>query len=205
MARLEAALLVAGSPLSARKLADAAMLPDVAEVQALIDRLNRAYDQARTPFRAERVAAGYRLMTRPRFAPWLDRLHQRPARIKLSLPALETLTVVALKQPITRADLEAIRGVQSTEILKQLMDRGLVKIVGEEDSLGRPYLYGTTALFLEQFGLRSLAELPAPERLTPQESLTSRPGLLASPAPSAGEEDTRAGGGEPSFSTDRAA
>jgi segregation and condensation protein B len=113
------------------------------------------------------VATGYQLLTRPEYAPWLDKLHQRQTELKLSPPALETLTVVAYRQPLTRADIEAVRGVQCAEMLKQLMERGLVRIAGEDDSLGRPYLYETTRVFLELFGLRSLADLPMADRLRP--------------------------------------
>lgn len=167
MARLEAALLVASSALSIRKLANVAMLADTTEVLTLIDQLNVAYDQSRSAFRIERVATGYQILTRPKFAPWLDRLHHRQTQLKLSAPAMETLTIVAYRQPITRADIEAIRGVASTEMLKQLMDRNFIRITGEDDSLGRPYLYGTTRLFLEHFGLRTTSDLPLADQLRP--------------------------------------
>lgn len=160
LARLEAALFVADGPLTTRRLAQVATLADAAEARALIEELNAAYDADGSPFGIERVASGYQLLTRPVYARWLDRLHHRPARMKLSPPALETLTIIAYRQPITRADVETIRGVQSAEIIKQLMERGLVRIAGEDDSLGRPYLYETTRTFLEQFGLRALDNLP---------------------------------------------
>lgn len=159
MARVEAALLVADRPLSLRKLAQHATLVDAADAQAQVELLNAAYEQDDSPFRIERVATGVQLLTRPEFAAWLDKRHHRPARLKLSPPALETLTIVAYRQPVTRADVEAVRGVQSGEMLKQLMDRGLIRIAGEDDSLGRPYLYATTRQFLEQFGLQNLDDL----------------------------------------------
>lgn len=163
LARVEAALFVADAPLSLRKLVQVAVLADVQEAQQLVEELNQQYDAAGTAFRVERVAAGLRLLTRPVFARWLDRIHHRQETLKLSPALLETLAIIAYRQPITRADIEAIRGVQSAEIVKQLMDRQLVRIAGEDDSLGRPYLYGTTRYFLEAFGLRSLADLPQPE------------------------------------------
>lgn len=165
MARLEAVLLVADAPLSPRRLAQWATLADATEARTLIARLNAAYEQAGTPFRVERVAAGYRLFTLPQFAFWLGKLHHREADLKLSPPSLETLTIIAYRQPITRADVEAIRGVQCSEMIKQLMERGLVRIGGEDDSLGRPFLYETTRKFLETFGLRDLEELPLGDRL----------------------------------------
>ncbi len=127
--------------------------------------MNAAYDRDRSAFRIERAANGYLLLTRPPFAHWLDRVHNRQGEIKLSPPALETLTVVAYRQPITRADIEAVRGVQCAEMLKQLLERGLVRIAGEDNSLGRPYLYDTTRQFLEVFGLGGLDELPLADRL----------------------------------------
>lgn len=108
------------------------------------------------------VAGGFQLMSRPKFAPWLRRLHGQ-TEVRLSPPAIETLAVVAYRQPIPRADIEAIRGVQCGEILRQLMERELVRIVGRSDDLGRPFLYGTTRQFLQVFGLRHLDELPRPE------------------------------------------
>lgn len=165
MARLEAALFVSDTPLSARKLVQHATLADVAEANQLIDRLNAAYDATGSTFRIERVASGFQMLTRPVFANWLSKIHQRQVELKLSPPALETLTIVAYRQPITRADIEVLRGVQTSEVLKQLMERGLVKIGGEDDSLGRPYLYETTRKFLEMFGLKNLNDMPMAETL----------------------------------------
>src|SRR5690606_19598221 len=145
-------------PLSPKKLAQHALVADAAEVERSIALLNASYDRTGSSFRVEQVSTGWQLLTRPEYAPWLERLHQRKSELSLSPPAMETLAIIAYRQPITRADVEAIRGVQSTEMLKQLMERGLVKIAGEDDSLGRPYLYGTTKQFLESFGLHSLAD-----------------------------------------------
>jgi segregation and condensation protein B len=179
MARTEAVLMVSDAPLSPRRLAQLATLADATEARTQINRLNVAYEQAGTPFRVERVAAGYRLFTQPQFAFWLGKLHHREADLKLSPPAMETLTIIAYRQPITRADVEAIRGVQCSEMIKQLMERNLVRIGGEDDSLGRPFLYETTRKFLETFGLRDLEELPLAAKLR-------RPsGGLPCPAPEA--------------------
>lgn len=182
MARLEAVLLVADGALAGRRLAQLATLADAAEARELVERLNAAYDAVGSAFRIERVASGYQLLTRPEFAFWLDKLHQRQGELKLSPPAMETLSIVAYRQPITRADIEAIRGVQCAEMLKQLMERGLVRIGGEDDSLGRPYLYETTRKFLELFGLRGLDDLPMADRLR-------RPSSAAGPAEPLSESD----------------
>jgi segregation and condensation protein B len=165
LTRLEAVLFVANEPLPARKLVSFAGLIDATEVRTLVAALNESYERCGTAFRIERVATGYRLLTRPAYSLWLGRLHPRDAEVKLSPPALETLTVLAYRQPMTRADIEAVRGVQCSEILKQLMDRGLVRLAGEDNTLGRPFLYETTRKFLELFGLRDLDDLPHAARL----------------------------------------
>ena len=185
MSRVEAALLVSDGPLTARRLMQLATLADVAEARRLIDRLNLAYDRDGTAFRIERVASGYRLLTRPLFAFWLGKLHHRQAELKLSPPALETLAIVAYRQPMTRAEVESIRRVQCADMLKHLMDRGLVRITGEEDTLGRPFLYETTRQFLELFGLRDLDDLPRAEVLR-------KPHMVATVLPEAEQADTEA-------------
>ena len=170
LSRVEAALFVADGPVSYRDLIRAASLVDVAEAKALLRGLNDRYDRDGTAFRVEPVARGWRLLTRPHLAPWLARLHRRPGRHALSGPLLEALTVVAYNQPCTRATVDGIRGVASADLLKQLLDRKLIHIAGEEQTLGRPFLYETRAEFLEAFGLRSLGELPKVEGLGEQRS-----------------------------------
>lgn len=165
MARVEAVLLISNAAVTTRKLAQLATLADAAEAKSLVEKLNHAYDNSNSSFRIERVAAGYRMLTKPELVFWLDRLHKREARCRLTQSMLETLTIVAYQQPITRADVEAIRGVASTEMLKQLMERGLVRIAGHDESLGRPYLYGTTRVFLELYGLKNLDDLPMASEL----------------------------------------
>jgi segregation and condensation protein B len=172
MARVEAVLVVSDMPLSAKRLIQLATLTDVAEARRIVEQLNVAYDQDKSAFRIEQVASGFQLLTRPVFAFWLGKLHQRQADLKLTPPALETLAIVAYRQPITRADIEKIRRVQCSDMLKHLMDRGLVRIGGEHDSLGRPFLYETTRQFLELFGLRNLDALPMAETLRASQSLT---------------------------------
>jgi segregation and condensation protein B len=165
LARLEAVLLVADGALSFRKIAQFATLADAAEARELVQELNEKLDRGGAAFRIENVATGVRMMTRPQFSMWLDRLHNRQARAKLSPPMLETLSIVAYRQPVTRADVDKIRGVQASEMLRQLMDRGLIRITGEDDSLGRPYLYGTTKQFLEEYGFGGLDDLPMADTL----------------------------------------
>src|SRR5262249_41114239 len=111
------------------------------------------------------LAGGFQLLTRPEFHPWLVRLRRSGADLRLSGAARETLAIVAYRQPIMRADVEAIRGVQCSEVLRQLMERGLIRIAGRDASLGRPVLYGTTKKFLQVFGLKSLRDLPQADQL----------------------------------------
>jgi segregation and condensation protein B len=176
LARLEAVLFLAREPLSSRRLAQYANLADGTQARTLVRRLNELYDAAGRAFRVEQVAGGFQLLTRRKFAPWLRRLAHVPGETRLSAPALETLAVIAYRQPVARADIEAIRGVNCGEILRQLMERDLVRISGRGEELGRPYLYSTTKRFLEIFGLVQLDELPRAD------ALRSLP-LPASPPP----------------------
>jgi segregation and condensation protein B len=165
LARIEALLFLAREPLSSRKIAQMVSLADGTEARTLVRRLNCMLDESASAFRVEEVAGGFQLMTRPKFGPWLRRLLQAPVKTRLSAPALETLAVVAYRQPVLRAEVEAIRGVQSGDILRQLMERDLVRISGRALELGRPLAYGTTKRFLQVFGLRHLNELPRAEIL----------------------------------------
>jgi segregation and condensation protein B len=131
-----------------------------------VQRLQELYDRDGTAFGVEELAGGFQLLTRPAFHPWLARLRRAAAELRLSNAARETLAIVAYRQPITRADVEAVRGVGSAEVLRQLMDKDLVRIAGRDDSLGRPVLYGTTRKFLQTFGLNSLQDLPAVSEIT---------------------------------------
>lgn len=160
LARLEAALFLAVEPLSARKLATAAALADAAEARTLVRRLRGLYDADASAFQVEEIAGGFQLHTRPAYRPWLVRAQRTAGEVKLSPAALETLAVVAYRQPVPRADVEAVRGVGCGELLTQLMEKGLVKIVGRQETLGRPVLYGTTKKFLQSFGLSALKDLP---------------------------------------------
>ncbi len=160
LARLEAVLFSADEPLTARRLATLAELNDAAEARKLLERLRDLYTDEGAAFQLEELAGGYQLLTRPELHPWLVRLRRSAGEPKLPAALLETLAIVAYRQPIMRADLEAIRGVHCGEALRQLMERGLIRIAGRHDSLGRPVLYGTTKKFLQMFGLRDLRDLP---------------------------------------------
>lgn len=159
--RLESVLFLSREPISAKKLSHFADLADAGEARTLVRRLNAYYDQSGRAFRVEETAGGYLLQTRARFANWIRRCPQTPREMRLSAPTLETLTVIAYRQPAARSEIEAIRGVNCGEILRQLLDRDLVRIAGRSEELGRPYLYETTPRFLQAFGLRRIEDLPA--------------------------------------------
>jgi len=170
LATVEAALLAADEPLTPRKLAAVAGLADAAEARRLVKRLQILYDQGDSAFQVEELAGGYQLLTRPEFHPWLSSLRGKQEELKLSASARETLAIIAYRQPIMRADIEAIRGVQCGDMLRLLMEKGLIRIAGRHHSLGRPVLYGTTRKFLQVFGLQDLRDLPAQTDLAPPKS-----------------------------------
>lgn len=167
LARVEAALVAADEPLTPKKLANAAEVPDLAELRRLVQRLKEYFDQDETAFQIEEIAGGWQLSTRPCFHPWLVRLRRTNPDHRLSGASLESLAIIAYRQPITRADIEKIRGVQCGELLRHLMEKGMVRIAGRDNTLGRPVLYGTTRKFLQMFGLNSLKDLPEVEQLRP--------------------------------------
>lgn len=164
-ARLEAVLFLSRKPLASRKISDLAHLEDGTQARTLIDQLNERYRQTGRAYRIARVAGGYQMRTQPQFSDWIERIEQIPGPLQLSAPAMETLTVVAYRQPIIKAEIEAIRGVSCGEMLRQLLESNLVKIAGRSEKLGRPFLYATSKEFLTTFGLGSLGDLPRAKQL----------------------------------------
>jgi segregation and condensation protein B len=176
---VEALLFSAQKPLSIRELAAAIkgagaedeLSPNEfgrateAEIAAALEQLKIEYIQEHRAFQIIEKAEGWQLATDPAFAPWVRQLFPVPKPARLTAPALETLSIIAYRQPITRADVEAVRGVNIDGVLQTLMERGLVKIAGRAEIPGRPLLYETTQFFLDHFGLRTLEELPNAEEL----------------------------------------
>src|SRR6266567_1041059 len=179
---IEALLFSAPKPLSIRELAaaikgagaeedPAAAGPNEfarateAEIAAALEELKIEYVQEQRAVQIIEKAEGWQLVTDPKYAPWVRQLFPAPKPARLSAPALETLAIIAYRQPITRADVEAVRGVNIDGVLQTLMERGLVKIAGRAEIPGRPLLYETTEFFLDHFGLRNLDELPNAEEL----------------------------------------
>jgi segregation and condensation protein B len=158
--RIEAVLMSIDRPMTAGQIAEPLGLDSTRPVQEAIARLNEFYEQHDRSFRIEQVAGGYQILTLPQYHDTLAALHKTKADNKLSPAALETLAIIAYKQPIMRTSIETIRGVSCGEVIRSLMDRHLIKIVGRAEEVGRPMLYGTTKTFLEVFGLASLKDLP---------------------------------------------
>ena len=162
---VEAVLFASDAPLTPDEIARADEVLDEDLVEQILRQLQAEYDDAQRAFQVVEVAEGYQILTRPEFAPYLERFDNVPRPSRLSGPALETLAIMAYRQPIGRAEVEYIRGVGSSGVIRSLQDRQLVDVVGRAEGLGRPLLYGTTQKFLEHFGFRSLEDLPRPEEL----------------------------------------
>ncbi len=162
---VEAVLFASEAPLKAEEIAraDDALNEDL--VEEAIQELNAVYSESERAFEIRELGEGYQLLTRADFAPYLERFDTIPRPSRLSGPALETLAIIAYRQPIGRIEMEYIRGVSSSAVIRTLQDRALIEIVARGAGLGRPLLYGTTQRFLEHFGFRSLDDLPRPEEL----------------------------------------
>jgi len=164
-ATVEAILFATDNPLSPAKIAMVGELPGRGQVKKAVAQLNERYDRMGCAFRIEPIAGCYQMLTRPQYHDVVGRLFKNKSDSKLSQAAMETLAIVAYRQPILRADIEAVRGVASGEMLRNLMEKNLVKIVGRAEVLGRPMLYGTTRQFLAVFGLNGIDDLPNVESL----------------------------------------
>jgi segregation and condensation protein B len=160
LARLEAALFLAREPLPLRRLAKLAGLPDGTRARTLLRELRGLQEASGSAIRVEPIAGGFQLLTRAEFGPWIRRLQDHPAAARLSAAGLETLAIVAYRQPVTRAEVESRRGVGSEEMLRQLLERDLVAVGGRAEELGRPHVYVTTRRFLAVFGLSRVEDLP---------------------------------------------
>jgi segregation and condensation protein B len=160
LARVEAVLFLAREPLAVRRIARLARLQDGTRARSLVRELDALYESEGSPFRVEAVAGGFQILTHAAFGPWLRRLLEAHSQNRLSAAAMETLAVIAYRQPVSRADVEAIRGVGCDDMIRQLLDRDLVGVSGRSAEIGRPHLYGTTRRFLRVFGLARLEDLP---------------------------------------------
>ena len=161
---IESLFFISDSPITLVKLQNIIVEADKKVVKEALDELVSDYANDRA-VRVEEIAGGYQLLTRPDYQKWLERLKTSRDEGKLSAAALETLSIVAYKQPVMRAEIESIRGVDSSAIIRGLMEKKVIKIAGRGESLGRPILYGTTDKFLELLGLASVNDLPKPAEM----------------------------------------
>lgn len=168
---IEGLLFVAGEPLTVKKMAEMLEL-DEENLFLLLEQLRDEYDKAERGIMVIEVAGGYQFATRPEIAPYIEKLY-KPQPSALSQAALETLAIIAFKQPITRLEIEVIRGVKVDSALHTLLERKLVKEMGRKEGLGRPILYGTTVDFLRQFGLKDIGDLPGLPHICEEEVVDS--------------------------------
>ncbi len=174
--RIEALLFSSDKPLGTGRMARIVEAEDGRQVRLLVEELAQEYDAEGRAYCVEEIAGGFQVLTRPEFGPYVQKLHDDRRQDSLSNAALETLAIVGYRQPITRAEVEDIRGVQCGHILRSLVEKRLIRVTGRADELGRPMLYGTTRQFLEAFGLKSLDELPERSKLTqPDEPRAEKP------------------------------
>jgi segregation and condensation protein B len=191
---LEALLFASDTPLEPERIREVLELPGVAAARELVEALSSRY--ADRGLQIVEVGGGYRMVTRAEVAPWLVRLTRSRTKQRLSRPALETLAIVAYKQPVSRPEVDAIRGVNSEAVLESLLERRLIRIPGRKDAPGRPYLFETTREFLVAFGLRDLGDLPKVEGelLVPELAVVAEHGQAeAQQDPGPGGADVPAG------------
>lgn len=185
---VEAVLFASDAPLSPDEIARADEHLDEDQVEDALQFLQAEYDDGQRAFQLVEVAEGYQILTRPEFAPYLERFDNVPRPARLSGPAVETLAIIAYRQPLGRLEIEYVRGVGATGVIRTLQERRLIDVVGRSEALGRPLLYGTTQHFLEHFGFRSLEELPRPEELP----VVLRDRIPLGPEPELSEEESGA-------------
>jgi segregation and condensation protein B len=188
---VEALLFASDTPLEAERIREVLDLADADEARGLVEALRARYAAADSALAIAEVGGGYRMVTRPEIAPWLLRLAKTRTRARLSRPALEALAIVAYRQPVSRPELDAIRGVNSDAVLDNLLERRLVRIAGRKDAPGRPFLYETTREFLIAFGLRDLGDLPKVEG---ELSVPEVPVMAAADGQAQAEQDPGPGG-----------
>lgn len=166
---LEALLFLSGELLLISAIKDVIELPEP-EIKRLMEELMAEYKNRNTGLLIVEIANGYQMVTNPQYADWVKKFRSIHISSKLSVPALETLAIMAYKQPIIRAEIEQLRGVNSDSAIRTLLERRLIKIMGRKEVPGRPFLYGTTREFLQYFGLKDLTELPTLKELIREEA-----------------------------------
>ena len=189
---VEALLFASDAPLEAERIREVLDLAAVDEARELVRELVARYEAEARTLQIVEVAGGYRMVTRPEVAPWLVRLARARTRVRMSRPALETLAIVAYKQPVSRPEIDAVRGVNSEGVLDNLMERRLVRIAGRKEAPGRPFLFETTREFLVAFGLRDIGDLPKVDGELVLPDLGAASGEAAVPENAETDADTEA-------------
>lgn len=162
---VEALLFASSEAISAAGLARLVSEATPATIEAIVGELESEYEAGGRAFEVQRVAGGFKLVSRPGFAPWIERMRAEAPQARLSRPALETLAIIAYKQPVARGELESIRGVSVDTVIRTLIEREMIEVAGRAEGIGRPLLYRTTRHFLEYFGLPDLDALPRADEL----------------------------------------
>ena len=194
---VEALLFASDTPVEVGRIQEVLDLGSAAEARALVEDLKARYEAEERGLQIVEVGGGFRMVTRPEVAPWLVRLAKSRTRSRLSRSALETLAIVAYRQPVSRPEIDVVRGVNSDAVLESLLDRRLIRIAGRKDAPGRPFLYETTREFLVAFGLRDLSELPQVEGDLPQPATTleGQPPAVTVSGETAQQDPGRSGAG----------
>ncbi len=194
---VEALLFASDTPVEVGRIQEVLDLGSEAEARALVEDLKARYEAEERGLQIVEVGGGFRMVTRPEVAPWLVRLAKSRTRSRLSRSALETLAIVAYRQPVSRPEIDVVRGVNSDAVLESLLDRRLIRIAGRKDAPGRPFLYETTREFLVAFGLRDLSELPQVEGDLPQPAtiLEGQPPAVTVSGETAQQDPGRSGAG----------
>ena len=191
---VEAMLFASDVPLEAERIREVLDLENAAAARTLVEELIGRYEADPRGLAIVEVGGGYRMVTRPELAPWLVRLARARTKVRLSRPALETLAIIAYKQPVSRPELDAVRGVNSEGVLDNLLERRLVRIGGRKEAPGRPFLYETTREFLVAFGLRDVNDLPKVEGELIIPDLAAEAAAAAEHAQAETEQDPGASG-----------
>ncbi|MDI6821359.1 MAG: SMC-Scp complex subunit ScpB [Actinomycetota bacterium] len=165
---IESLLFVTTEPLSLRKMSEIVEVDEVT-IKRILDELGEEYRKQGRGFQLREIAGGYRLYTHPGYAPYVEKLVLSWDQRRLTQAALETLAIIAYKQPVTKAQISSIRGVDAGTVLNSLLEKGLIREMGRANSPGQPILYGTTQVFLETFGLKDLSDLPPLKEFEPDE------------------------------------
>jgi segregation and condensation protein B len=169
---IEALLFASDKPLTLERIRDVLDNLQTDEIRRILEELGSEYEQSNRGLRVTEIAGGFQIITAPSFAPFLKKLYKERHTEKLSKPALETLAIIAYKQPVTKLQIESLRNVNIDGVMLNLLDKGLIRVTGRKKAPGRPKVYGTSSRFLEYFGLKSLEELPKIENF--QNALSSK-------------------------------